>query len=152
MNTLTKQITLILLLILGAVGTQAQITTQTVRGTITDADSKQPLFGATIVIMNSEPLLGGTTDMDGRFTITEVPTGRIDLQIRMLGYEEITLPNILVTSAKENVIKVNMQESVVTMKTVEIVAEEKKEQLQNDMVMVSGRRISVEETSRIAKK
>lgn len=151
MNSFSKQLTLTLLLaILGTFNLQAQITTQTVRGTIKDIDSNQPLFGATVVVINSDPLLGGTTDMDGRFNIPNVPTGRIDLQIRMLGYEELTLPNILVNSAKESVLKVNMQESVIQMKQVEIVAEEKKEELQNDMVMVSGRRISVEETSRIA--
>lgn len=150
MNTLAKQILLIAFLTLGIMSAQAQITTQTVRGTITDIDSKQPLFGATVVVIGSDPILGGTTDMDGRFHIHDVPTGRIDLQIRMLGYEEFTLPNILVNSAKESVIKANLQESVVQMQQVEIVAEEKKEELQNDMVMVSGRRISVEETSRIA--
>ena len=128
----------------------AQANTQAIRGTILDADTRQPLIGATVVIAGSDPIMGATTDFDGRFIINEVPTGRVDLQIRMVGFEEQRMANLLLTSAKELVLEVRMQESVAQLKEFEVKAPERKGELRNDMATVSARRISVEETSRIA--
>ena len=91
----------------------AQPATQSVRGTITDADTRQPLIGATVLLLGSDPLIGATTDVEGRFALDKVPAGRIALQVRMLGYEEQTLSNLLVNSAKELVLDVRLQESLV---------------------------------------
>jgi len=128
----------------------AQVHHQDLRGTILDADTRQPMIGATVVIIGSDPILGSTTDLDGRFTIAKVPTGRVDLQVRMLGYEEQVLTNLLLTSAKELVLDVRMQESIARLKEVEITAEQRHGEVRNDMALLSARRISVEETSRIA--
>lgn len=74
------------------------------RGTIIDGDTRQPLIGATVILIDSDPLIGATTDLDGRFTLSNVPVGRVALKVRMLGYEEQTLANLLVNSAKELVL------------------------------------------------
>ncbi len=108
------------------------------------------MIGATVVVMGSDPILGTTTDVDGRFAINAVPTGRVDLQIRMIGFEEQRMPNLLLTSAKELVLEVRMQESVAQLKEFEVKAPERKGELRNDMATISARKISVEETSRIA--
>lgn len=123
---------------------------QTVRGSVVDADTRQPLIGATVVVVGSDPIKGATADPDGRFLIAEVPTGRLDLQVRMLGYEEQRMSNLLLTSAKELVLEVRLQESVSQLKEFEVKAPDRKGEVRNDMAMVSARRISVEETSRIA--
>lgn len=128
----------------------AQVNYQTVRGTVMDADTRITVPGATVLIVGSSPLIVTTTDMDGRFTLTRVPTGRFDLQVSLLGYEERILANQLLTSAKELVIEVPMQESVAQLKEVEIAQEQRRGEVRNDMALVSARRISVEETSRIA--
>lgn len=128
----------------------AQGNTQTIRGSILDTDTRQPMIGATVVVMGSDPILGTTTDVDGRFAINAVPTGRVDLQIRMIGFEEQRMPNLLLTSAKELVLEVRMQESVAQLKEFEVKAPERKGELRNDMATISARKISVEETSRIA--
>ncbi|MBI9067870.1 MAG: hypothetical protein JEZ09_11305 [Salinivirgaceae bacterium] len=39
--------------------------TQTVRGTVIDAVSGFPLIGANVVLLNSDPILGTTTDING---------------------------------------------------------------------------------------
>ncbi len=131
-------------------GLMAQGNTQTIRGTILDTDTRQPMIGATVVVIGTDPILGTTTGMDGSFSITDVPTGRVDLQVRMIGFEEQRLTNLLLTSAKELVLEVRMQESVAQLKEFEVKAPERKGELRNDMVIISARRISVEETSRIA--
>ncbi len=128
----------------------AQLNTQTVRGSVIDGDTRQGLPGATVVVLGSDPIKGATTDVDGRFVIADLPTGRMDLQVRMLGFEEQRLTNLLVTSAKELVLEVVLEARISQLKEFEVTAVERKEQARNDMVTVSARRISVEETSRIA--
>jgi hypothetical protein len=128
----------------------AQVQTQSVRGTITDSDTRQPLIGATVLLPGSDPLIGATTDLDGRFSLDKVPVGRIALQVRMLGYEEQTLSNLLVNSAKELVLDIRLQESLVKLEEVEISGKKGHGEVRNDMAVLSARKISVEETSRIA--
>ncbi len=40
---------------------------QTIRGTIYDKDSKKPLPGANIVLLNSQPSIGTVSDDKGKF-------------------------------------------------------------------------------------
>lgn len=141
-------IAFLIMLLLGEV--IAQGNTQTIRGTILDTDTRQPLIGATVMVVGSDPILGATTDFDGKFVIGKVPTGRVDLQVRMVGFEEQLMANLLLTSAKELVLEVRLQESVAQLKEFEVKAPERKGELRNDMATISARRISVEETSRIA--
>jgi len=41
---------------------------QTIRGQVTDKESKTPLPGANVILLDVEPLTGTTTDIDGNFT------------------------------------------------------------------------------------
>ncbi|MFZ1688795.1 MAG: TonB-dependent receptor [Flavobacteriales bacterium] len=128
----------------------AQGTSQTVRGTILDTDTRLPLFGAVVEVKGGDPALSAVTDQDGRFTIKNVPTGRIDIAVHMLGFEEQLLPNLLVISSKETVLSVNLTTSVKQLSEAKVKATKRKGVARNDMSTVSTRRISVEETSRIA--
>jgi len=131
-------------------GASAQVNHQTVRGTVLDADSRQPVFSASVAIVGSEPALTATTDFDGRFSIADVPTGRIALRIRAMGFEEQTLPNLLLVSGKELVLNVVLQSAVKEIDEVTVTATKPKGELRNDMATLSARKIGVEETSRIA--
>ncbi|MFZ1694869.1 MAG: TonB-dependent receptor [Flavobacteriales bacterium] len=128
----------------------AQSHTQTVRGAVLATDTHEPLIGATVVVVGSEPLIGNTTDLDGRFTLSNVPVGRIALQVRMVGYEEQVLTNLLVNSAKELVVDVRMQESLVQLQEAVVSGRKGHGEVRNDMATMSTRKISVEETSRMA--
>ncbi|MBX2978827.1 MAG: TonB-dependent receptor [Flavobacteriales bacterium] len=128
----------------------AQSHTQSVRGSVADADTRQPLIGATVIVPGSDPLIGATTDLDGRFVLPRVPVGRISLQVRMLGYEEQVMANLLVNSAKELVVEVRMQESLAQLQEVVVSGRRSHGEVRNDMAAMSARKISVEETSRIA--
>lgn len=140
---------LIAALFLGTAAT-AQGHTQTVRGTVVDSDTREPLIGASVVVPDSDPLLGGTTDLDGRFALEHVPVGRIDVQVRMMGYEEQRLTNLLVNSAKELVLDIRMQEALVQLREAVVSGRKGHGDVRNDMALLSTRKISVEETSRMA--
>ncbi|MCI5080962.1 MAG: TonB-dependent receptor [Saprospiraceae bacterium] len=128
----------------------AQTPTQTIRGTVFDQDNQLPLIGATITILQSNPLLGTTTNTSGQFRFESVPIGRVSLQISYIGYQERIIPNIELNSAKEVILDIGLVESVVKMEEVVITASEKKGKALNDMAMVSSRSISPEQTSRYA--
>lgn len=124
--------------------------TQTVRGNVSDLDSRTPLIGATVVLVDTHPPVGAITDIDGNFRIEKVPVGRISLRLSYVGYKNKTVANVVVNSGKEVVLKLSMQESAVKMEEVTITASANNGEAINDMVIVSGRSISAEETSRYA--
>lgn len=127
----------------------AQDLTQTVRGRAIDKDSKIPMIGANIVILDSDPILGASADLDGNFTIKNVPVGRINLQVSALGYETQTLSNIVVESGKETVLNIEAIESYELLDAVTVKAVEKNETV-NKMASVSAKTVTVEETGRYA--
>src|SRR5687768_16518033 len=81
-----------------------QTITQTLRGTVIDKQSREPLIGATVVLLNSQPPLAAATDVSGQFRISSVPIGRHSLKVTYLGYKEVVIPNIVLNSGKEVVL------------------------------------------------
>ena len=128
----------------------SQNLTQTVRGTIIDTDNKLPLIGAQILIVGTKSSMGTATDVDGKFRFENISLGRITLRLSYLGYENKTLPNIVVNSGKEVVLNITMQESFETLSEVVVIAHKNKGAALNDMSLVSGRSISIEQTERFA--
>ena len=141
---------ILILLFLLTSGLNAQSLTQVVRGTVTDKISQQPLPGVVVLLVGSEPLKGATTDENGQFRITGVPVGKQTLRFSFVGYEELMVPNLDVTSGKELVIQVNMDEKIMMTKEAVITAEKEKNKPLNEMAQVSTRTFSVEETQKYA--
>lgn len=79
---------------------------QTVRGVVLDRDTRTPLIGANVIVVDSDPLLGAATDADGRFVLPRVPLGRQTLEVRFIGYEARLVPNVLVRSGQETVLEI----------------------------------------------
>ena len=116
-NTKVQKAYLILLLIsihFLEVIAQGQIT-QTVKGTVIDVTSKQQIIGATVIIENSNPTIGTVTDIEGNFRFDRLPLGRYNFRISSVGYEPQIVSDILVGSAKEVVLSIEMSESVHTL-------------------------------------
>jgi hypothetical protein len=108
------------------------------------------LPGANVFVLGIEPVLGTTTDADGRFVLPRVPIGRHSIRISFLGYEPAFLPDALVTAGKELVIEVALQEQVLAGEEIVVVADASSDQPLNDLALVSARSFSVEETRRYA--
>jgi len=127
--------------------------TQTVRGKVIDEVSKTPLIGVNIIMMGSfEPMLGSSTDAEGNYLIKNVPLGRQTLKVSYVGYEEQTIPNIVVTAGKEVVLNLAITESVNQLNEVVIVANTKEDKTatNNDLAIVSSRSFNVDDTKRYA--
>lgn len=123
---------------------------QTVRGMIIDSDNKLPLIGAAIVVVNSNPIIGVSTDIDGNFRLENIPTGRISLKASFIGYDPIILSNIIVNSAKEVVLNIELQESVISMNEAVIKLNKVNGVAIDEMAIISSRSISTEELTRHA--
>ncbi|WP_229320827.1 TonB-dependent receptor [Larkinella knui] len=129
---------------------QAQMYTQTIRGTVVDQSLQTALPGATVVILDSSPLKGTTTEADGSFRMTQIPVGRHSIKITNLGYKELILSNILVDAGKELVLNVALEEAIVTVNEVTVRPQIEKDKPLNEMAGVSARTFSVEETQKFA--
>lgn len=127
-----------------------EILTQTIRGQVIDEESKLPLIGVTVMIEDSSPPIGATTNIDGNFRIEKVPLGRVNLQLSYIGYEQKMIPNIVVNSAKEVVLNLTLHEYTTKMEEVTVVAQMDKGSPINDMALVDARSISPEESNRYA--
>ncbi len=123
---------------------------QTIRGKIIDEDSRMGIIGASVYIPGTDPILGASTDVDGNFRIENVPVGRVNLQVSSLGYESKSIPNLVVGSSKEVVLNIEIQESVVSLQDITVKGNGKREEVLNEMALVSAKAFTVEETSRYA--
>ncbi|MBK8883755.1 MAG: carboxypeptidase-like regulatory domain-containing protein [Bacteroidales bacterium] len=86
--------------------------TQTIRGTVVDAISGYPIIGAYVILLNAEPKVGVTTDVNGIFELRKVPLGRQSLQINCIGYEPEIYNNLMLVSGKEVILEVKLSEKV----------------------------------------
>lgn len=139
----------LILLLISTVGSAQEIT-QNIKGLIVDQDSKSPLIGATVVVIGSEPLKGSITGIDGAFIIPDVPIGRVTLKVTYIGYEDKTIPNLLISSSKEFYLDIAMEESFDQLEEIVVTAKKDKSEVLNEMSLVSARSFSVEETKRFA--
>ncbi len=121
---------------------------QTLRGVVNDRASGHPIPYATIQLTDI-PELGMTCDSLGRFALSKVPVGRHSVQASFMGYEPVTVREILVTSAKEVYLEIALQESVNELSEVVIRAHSRDEAM-NKMAVAGARMLSVEEASRYA--
>ncbi|MCB0574103.1 MAG: carboxypeptidase-like regulatory domain-containing protein [Saprospiraceae bacterium] len=142
----TKTLFLFLLPLLLPFVLQSQ--TSTFRGTVIDRQSETPLIGATIRVLDTDPPIGGITDADGVFTLQNVPVGRRTLLVTYLGYENQTVPNILVTAGKDVQLDIRLEESFNRIGQVVVTAKVDKDKPVNDLATISARQFNTEEVMR----
>jgi hypothetical protein len=124
----------------------AQVT-QRVRGVVTDKESHVPLTGVAVSFTDIDGKPGSTTDTNGQFVIAQVPVGKHALHVSYIGYRDVDISDVLVTSGKEVVLPLEMEESATKMQ--EVTVSVKREHI-NDMAVVSTKTFDVQETERYA--
>lgn len=121
----------------------AQTLTQTIRGAVVDADTREALIGAEVLIPETEPMIGTVTDVEGNFVLRNVPVGRQTIQCRYTGYNPFQRDNVQLSSAKEYYIEITLQ-SGLALEEVVVRAYESNESVNRDFV-ASVRRLDPEE-------
>jgi hypothetical protein len=127
-----------------------QSPTQTVRGKVYDAETKFPIYGAKVQIFTSDSTkkYRALVDLDGAFAISDVPVGKHELVATYLTYDPATI-TIEVTSGKEVIVQVPMQESFTEQEEIVVTGRKKGEPL-NELALMSAQQFSVSETDRYA--
>jgi len=125
----------------------AQNNTQNIRGVLTDKLSQTPLIGVAIQISNLQK--GTTTDTLGKYSLTNIPPDRYEIKVSYVGYKSITIPNVVVTSGKEVILDIAMEEEFTKLNEVIIRATNKGGTI-NRLASVSARTFSMEEVNRYA--
>ena len=128
----------------------AQDITRTVRGQITDVDSKQPLAGAVVQVIGTNPVLGAESQAGGNFAIENVKLGRYNIRVSLIGYNPEIIPEILVTSGKEVFLNIALKEKLVQTEEISVTADIEKDKPINPNGLISARSFSVEEARRFA--
>jgi len=125
----------------------AQTTTQTLRGTIIDQVTHQPMAFANVIIHDT---IATNTDLQGEFRFDNLPLGRYNILVTYLGYEDLILNNVQLNAGKETIIQATMSESATYMDEVIVSASKEKTKPLNEMALISTRMVSVDESQRYA--
>ncbi|HNW58300.1 MAG TPA: TonB-dependent receptor [bacterium] len=100
-----------------------------VAGTITDAQTGEPLPGANIQIAGTS--LGAVSDIHGQYIILNVPPGVVAAKISFVGYETQVVTNLRIMIDLTTNVTVKLRPSAVQMKEVVIIAD--KPMIQKDL-------------------
>ena len=114
----------VFIILLSTLGLQAQVTTSSMTGRVTD-DKGETLIGATIVATHtpSGTQYGTTTSNDGRFTIIGMRVGGpYTVEISYIGYEDFKHQNIYLNLGVTADVNTVMREATLTLEGVTITA------------------------------
>ncbi len=127
--------------------TFSQNNTQTIRGNITDKLSHASIYGVNVQITSLQ--IGTSTDSLGNYSLTSIPPDRYEVKISYTGYKTVVLPNVVVTSGKEVILDIALEEEFKQLNEVTIKATNKGGAI-NKLATVSARTFSMEEVNRYA--
>ena len=125
----------------------AQNNKQNIRGVVIDKLSQTPIIGATIVVQNSTKQT--QTDNSGNYLLTDMAPDRYEIKVSFSGYKEVIIPNVIVTSGKEVILDITMEDEFNKLNEVVVKASNKAGTI-NKLASVSARTFSMEEVNRFA--
>ncbi|MBK7476864.1 MAG: TonB-dependent receptor [Haliscomenobacter sp.] len=127
----------------------AQNNRQNIRGIVTDKLSQTTLPDATVQIINKTETKGTVTDAKGNYVLPDMAPDRYEIKVSYIGYKDVFIPNVVVTSGKEIILDVAMEENVTNLNEVVVTANNKTGTL-NNLTTISARSFSTEEVNRYA--
>ena len=125
----------------------AQNNKQNIRGVVLDKLSQTPIIGATIVVQNSTKQT--QTDNSGNYLLNDMAPDRYEIKVSFSGYKEVIIPNVIVTSGKEVILDITMEDEFNKLNEVVVKASNKAGTI-NKLASVSARTFSMEEVNRYA--
>lgn len=95
--------------------------TGSIMGKVTDIVSKQPLIGVNIVLIGTN--FGAATNINGEYTITNVPVGTYQMRASAIGYSSLTKTDVIVSSGKPAMIDFSLEETVLELGNVVVTSD-----------------------------
>jgi outer membrane receptor protein involved in Fe transport len=114
-----KRALLLSIILISSWYSQAQ--TGTIRGTIIDDATGEPMIGANVIVPGQG--MGAISDLDGSFSLVAAP-GTYEIQISFITYQTIVFKSLVVEANKVNVLgEIRMKESSMQLAEVVVVEE-----------------------------
>ncbi|HQW66875.1 MAG TPA: carboxypeptidase regulatory-like domain-containing protein, partial [Gemmatimonadales bacterium] len=114
-----RRIALALLLLAAPAALTAQGTGRLI-GRIVDADGNIPLGGARIAVVGSTQM--ATSAVDGRYSLSNVPAGRVALRITNIGYTPKTVTDVEITAGGVATLDVTLSPQAVQLAEITVTA------------------------------
>jgi outer membrane receptor for ferrienterochelin and colicin len=92
-----------------------------ISGTITDDKTGETVIGASVIIEGTT--IGAVTDLDGRYTISNVKSGTYKVNVSFIGFETRSFENVTVRSGETTIIDARLGENIEMLKGADIVAQ-----------------------------
>jgi hypothetical protein len=123
---------------------------QTIRGVVADEASNHPIAFATVALSGTKVPLGTMTDTSGHFSIAQVPVGRYEVQVTLVGYDPVLTREVSVVSGKQTFLTIYMRENTTQLREIVVKPRVNKALPLNTMATLSAKMLSVEEAKRYA--
>ena len=85
-------------------------------GSVRDQNTKMSLIG--VNIYNSDKGIGTTTDEKGKFVFKNIPVGTYTIQFSYLGYDKVTVTDVIIRPNRTTYLNVEMNASSVELENV----------------------------------
>ncbi len=131
----------------------AQDFQQTIRGVVKDAENKTIIPGAKVLvsdIQSDSAIVSVITDQKGEFLIESIAVGRYRVLVSALSYEAVIMEDVLLSSAKEMVLDVELIPGTKSLEAIEVFGTNMRGEPLNRMAITSAITITPEQTSKYA--
>ena len=112
---------LALMLVFVPVSAAAQQATGRIIGRVVDAASARPLVGAQVFV--NDGVVGTLSDLNGRYVLSGVPLGQVDVTVQQLGYGTKTITGVTVAADEVTPLDITLEETAVEIQGITVSAE-----------------------------
>lgn len=110
MRNYLLKLLLTIVFIMGSVTLISAQNRGTIEGQVTEAETDEPLIGVNVIVRGST--LGASTDLDGKFRITNVRPGEYSIEISYIGFEGKLFTGIEVNAGETTELNVELREQI----------------------------------------
>ncbi len=95
--------------------------TGSISGRVVDKSNNEPLVGANVMIVGTT--LGAISDLDGYFSIKQVPSGTYQVKFSYISFQGVTVDKVTVSAGRESKLNVMLVPSTIELNQVTVTAE-----------------------------
>ncbi len=108
------------LILLLAASSASALQTGKIVGQVVDAESKEPLIGANVVVLGTKR--GASTDLEGYYFILNMPPGEYTVEASVIGYQNVQFTDVRVSEGRTSTVDFELPPTAITGEVVTYVA------------------------------
>jgi hypothetical protein len=120
---------------------QNEVRTGIITGSVRDKNTQETLIGATVSLEGTN--LGNTSDIEGNFTIKNIPVKSYNVKVSYIGYKTQIRYNVNITSGNTGVINFEIEPEASQLSEIKVTAD--KARVANEITPLSVQKLTVEE-------